>query len=255
MIISSRLNTLVKRILPSDRGDFDKVSFSSNQSDKGKRAMVGGLIGGGAGAAVGAAIARTRAVNAYESSTESTEVTLDWEVPITRDDTIGQIPKDEKIWAGLLGLRPTRVNPNLRDVVTNNTVLGPDGQPQMQTETNTFTGHGEPNITWSEHSIDHKSLDGYNRSVTSRYSGQVFCRHNIFPPEGESLRQWCVDYRPRISSEQVGTYRTPSVHFERPDSVSKQLSQATLKGAGIGLVTGVALGVIGGLLTSDRSPA
>lgn len=256
MLNALGLTKLASRHLPKDTGDFDKSSFSAVDPDQKAKLLQGGAIGGALGAIAGGAIAHSQARDRYEASTQASSVNLEWQRPVIVNESIGQIPKDEKIWATFWDRAswfpspPSRVNPDTRPIMVDNPSLDSSGRPMMATESHTFTGYGEPRVSWTDHSVAHRTLNGYDRSVTSRYDGQIFCQSNFFPPEDESLSQWCVSYRPKIDSRVVGSFKTPSVQFELSKEVASELTAATMKGAAIGLVSGVALGVLGGLLAS-----
>lgn len=233
----------------------------SDVSEKLSRAAVGGigggLLGAGIGAGIGALVGRSNAVDAYEDSIEATQVELSWEEPVMDSTVIGQIPKDERLWPSVwnhLGLdaKPSRINPDMENVLRTNPVFDDRGQPEMRTRTEVFEGYGTPDVNWASHRIINQDLTGYDRDVTSRYEGQWGCHRNWLPPEDKELVEWCVDYKPKISRTEVGTYKTPEVDFERPDNVNKQISSAAwsgaAKGAGIGFSTGLAAGVLGSLL-------
>lgn len=253
MQILSKFQRSVQRHLATDTSDFQ------NQPKKGPLESVDlseaaryGAAGGVAGAAIGGGIGYFRELREFQANTETSSVDLDWQEPIYRDQVIGQIPRDETLSPSLwnhLGFRskPTRINPVKDNVVRNNPVLDSSGQVSMSDRNRTFTGYGEPQVSWHSNRIMSKELTGYHRSVTSRYSGQWGHHKNWFPPEGKQLRSWRIDYSPKIKNRQIGSYKTPRVSFKRPDEVNSRLLQSALKGAGIGAVTGLAVGVFGSL--------
>lgn len=255
MLRTLGFNKFAKRHLPSDKGDFQNSTFSSGFGRKTQDALGYGIVGGGIGAVVGGVVGRKRALDSYQASVEPNSIKLEWETPDVRREVLGQIPRDERRWATFWERNslfrpspPSDINTSVRDVVVNQAALNESGQPVMLPQSQEFTGYGEPQVSWNEHSISHKELQGYDRSVTSRYDDQIFCQSNWWPPSDQKISQWCIKYSPKISTENVGSYKTPQVSFELPAEAASQLTAATMKGAGIGLVTGVALGVVGSLL-------
>ena len=177
---------------------------------------------------------------------------LSWQEPIFDQQVIGRIPEDERIRPGFftrLGWngKPTRINPDTEPVWSDNPVLDNNGQATMREVSEVFSGYGKASIKWEQRSVFNTELEGYDRKVTSRYEDQLWCESNWAPPEDQDLVEWCVKYRPKTSQHRVGTYETPEVKFERPESVTERVAKATasgaLKGAGIGLLSGVVTGV------------
>lgn len=244
----------------SDYSHTLSASESDRSADIADAVMAGGtlgVVGAGVGAGIGALVARSSEVGAYENSVEPTTVELSWQEPVMESQVLGRIPRDERLSPSLwnhLGInsKPTRINPSTEAASRTNPIIGEDGQLEMRDVTRVFEGHGTPEVSWASHRILNHELTGYDRSVTSRYTGQWSCQKNWFPPEDEELVEWCVDYKPKISKNQVGSYEEPSVKFDRPAEWDERISKATLtgalKGAGIGFVTGLVTGVLGSVL-------
>lgn len=228
----------------------------------GKAALVGGVVGAGGGALIGGLVGRSNAVGDFQSSTEITALELSWQEPVIERQLVGDIPKDENIDASFwnhLGVdsEPTKINPKTRPVYADNPVIDERGAPTLQTHSKTYEGYGTAKVDWVSHRIFNHELSGYDRRVTSQYESQWGCHRNWSPPENENVERWCIDYDPKFTRHQVGDYQTPEVKFERPDDVKTKIAAATwtsaLKGAGIGLVGGVAAGVLLGFLARPES--
>lgn len=266
MNVLSKMRNFSRKHLAGHSEDYtlsapEKAPVSETVVRAASGGLVGGVIGTLAGAGIGALVGRSRAIDAYESSTETSSVELSWQSPVMERQNIGYIPKDERInpsiWNELgWNKKPTRVNPDTEAVYRDNPRLDASGSPVMQDHTKVFEGYGEPKVSWATSRIINREVSGYDRDVTSRLTGQWGCHRNWGgPDEDERVEQWCVDYDPKIRKTEVGTYEHPNVKFERPEAENAKISSATLrtaaKGAGIGLVTGLAVGVLGSLLTKS----
>lgn len=242
---------------PKDFTTEVEDSTRSELTDLAVAGVGGAAVGAGIGAGIGALVGRSRAISDYETSIEPTRVELSWQEPVMESQVLGQIPRDESVRPSLLNhlgfdSKPRGINSEKVDVVRTNPALNEDGQPVMSDVTQVFEGYGEADVEWLTNRVTRLDLKGYDRDVTSRYEGQWSCRRNWFPPEDKNVVEWCVDYDPKISKSQVGTYSSPKVKFERPDAVNSKIARATLngalKGAGIGLATGLVTGVLGSVL-------
>ena len=215
---------------------FKKLGDKLTDRDK-DAALKGALIGGAVGGVIGGITAYNMSWNEIKATNDVNSITLDWQEPNMVNENLGKIPSNYYSWSPYPSHHAETVNVNRENPVL------VDGKPVMHDVTKTYTDYGTPQVTWKDHSIQQKYMDGYDERITE--DTHIESKYLYTDSDGNKHYQdyevvdgyWHKFY-PTIGVNNVGSYQSPEVHFETGVNVGLNTTLGVLAGAGIGAVTG-----------------
>ena len=215
---------------------FKKLSDKLTDKEK-DAALKGALIGGAVGGIAGGITAYNMSWNEIKATNEVNSITLDWQEPNMVKENLGKIPSNYYSWSPYPSHHAETVNVNRENPVM------VDGKPVMHDVTKTYTDYGKPQVTWKDHSIQQKYMDGYDERITedTHTESQYLYTDsdgNKHYQDYEVVDGYWHSFSPTIGVNNVGSYQTPEVHFETGVNVGLNTTLGVLAGAGIGALAG-----------------
>jgi len=205
-------------------------------------AAVGGTIGFAAGACAGYASAKAEIEKIPVDS-----VTNEWDKPVMRTKSIGEIPANYYQPNSIYG---SYHSGSMQTVDKDVPVYGADGKPTMEHVSRTWTDHGKPVTEWKDRLIQDPILKGYHESVyTDSHYENVYAGTdsdgNAVYVQREEVDGFRHTFSPDIDYKTVGSFKEPEVHFETGVDMTGRIltygAVGLIAGAGIGAFTAAVL--------------
>ena len=238
----TKIDTADKLELNADKkADFKKPSFPKMTPEVKEGARNGAIIGGIAGGIAGGITAYSISMHHVRATEPYQSVSLEWQEPIMEREFLGRIPSDyysysSTQWGGPLTSPVYRYNP-----------VQENGKPVMQQTGDTFSGYGQPEITWKPNTTEQKVLTGYYESVSER-SHTESVRVGT-DSDGKAIYEdrkvidgYDHSFSPTFKHYKLGVYHTPRVDFKTQINVGANTLIGIAGGIGLGALTGAIIG-------------
>lgn len=225
---------------------FFRVSSQSGYRQKSAEDYTKVAIGAGAGAVLGGAVGGVMAYDRAAAEVEkipTQSVTEQWQTPVTHDKVIGQIPND--YYTPNNGFGISVQTQSLHDVsrpvpVTTDGGAPSAGNVQWDSHTQTFTGHGNPLVNWTEHRVTVPHLVGstsWDVNDTDTWTDGRGVEH-------DHLNGTWHRFSPDVRDMDTGvSYKTPDVTFENGVGVAGRTFVGLAVGAAVGATAGALVGI------------